>query len=295
VAPVLPLTLPYTVLYRRTVTSGSCNDVSNIIELIVYPDVTNNTITAPNPSSGCAIFDPGVISGTNPSGGNSIFNYFWAVSINGGGFQAVTGSDSISQSYDPPALDVVNNATTTYEYIRYVNSQGCSDESNSITITVYPGVDFTVSGVDPSTCVSTDGSITISGLNPLSFYDVSYDYNSSPVNLPNTPSDASGDIVITGLTSGNYTDISVSTTFCDSTGASISLVPNTGGPTATLSGNNSVCTGFPVNISIALTGSQPWSVTYTDGTTPVNVTNISSSPHVISVSPVINTTYTLIN
>jgi hypothetical protein len=33
----------------------------------------------------------------------------------------------------------LNNGTTTYEFIRYVNSQGCSDESNTVTITIYVG------------------------------------------------------------------------------------------------------------------------------------------------------------
>jgi len=64
-------------------------------------------------------------------------------------------------------------------------------------------------------------------------------------------------------------------------------------PTASVSGDATICNGASTNISITLTGTGPWDFTYTDGTTPVNKVGQATSPFTVSVSPVVTTTYSV--
>jgi len=64
-------------------------------------------------------------------------------------------------------------------------------------------------------------------------------------------------------------------------------------PAVTVSGSTTIITGQSTNITFTLTGTPPWNFTYTDGSTTTNVTNLNSSPYLITVSPISGaTTYT---
>lgn len=64
-------------------------------------------------------------------------------------------------------------------------------------------------------------------------------------------------------------------------------------PTASLVGSSTICPGNSAQLTFNLTGAGPYSITYTDGVTPVTVSGITSSPYFISVTPSVSTTYTL--
>jgi hypothetical protein len=67
-------------------------------------------------------------------------------------------------------------------------------------------------------------------------------------------------------------------------------------PTATITGTDTICYNFTSLISISLTGSAPWSVTYSDGTTQTTVNNITTSPYTFSTPKLASsTTYSLVS
>ncbi|MBW7868696.1 MAG: gliding motility-associated C-terminal domain-containing protein, partial [Brumimicrobium sp.] len=75
--------------------------------------------------------------------------------------------------------------------------------------TVNPNPTFTVAGTDPTTCIGIDGVITITGLTSNTSFDIEYgSYGPSTM-----VSNSSGSIIINGLASGNYVNVSVTNQF----------------------------------------------------------------------------------
>lgn len=62
-------------------------------------------------------------------------------------------------------------------------------------------------------------------------------------------------------------------------------------PTATLSGTKDIYFGQSTNLSFALTGDGPWTITYADSSTSYTV-NTTTNPYVVAVIPAKKTTYT---
>lgn len=151
---------------------------------------------------------------------------------------------------------------------------------NTITVTVLPTPTFTLASSGPTTCGGTDGTITLNGLSSSTSYTVNYTYNSTPSTPQNITTNASGSLTITGLPAGNYTSITVTLAGCPSAAASVTLndPPTPAAPTITAP-QNTICSGQSVTLTAnGCSGTVGWS------------TGASTSS--ITVSPIINTTYT---
>jgi hypothetical protein len=66
-------------------------------------------------------------------------------------------------------------------------------------------------------------------------------------------------------------------------------------PTGNITGSNTICEGISTNLTVNLTNGSPWSITYTDSTTPVTINGIDSATYIITIAPTSTQKYTLTN
>ncbi len=72
-----------------------------------------------------------------------------------------------------------------------------------------------------------------------------------------------------------------------------SVTPVVSGTASITSSNISICNGQSTSIVVSLTGTSPWTITYTANGNPISSPVINSSPYTFAVSPTTTTTYTL--
>ncbi len=102
----------------------------------------------------------------------------------------------------------------------------CVAESDQMVVTINPLPTFTLSKVDEQTCLGNDGSFTLSGLTNGATYTLGYSFNSTPVTPGTETANGSGEITISNLAPGDYTNITVTdANTCESVAASVTIDP----------------------------------------------------------------------
>ena len=186
----------------------------------------------------------------------------------------------------------ISAGTATFTFTENETTTTCSSTTPPVTVHPLPTGTIALSG-DAEICEGESSSleVTLTGTAPWS---ITYSDGNTPVTI-NAINSSPYIINVNPATTSTYTLTAVSDAHCNATSltgnAKVTVHPL---PTATLSGTTTICVGSPADLSLALTGTQPWSITYTDGVTPVTVSGITSSPYLIPVSPVTTTTYSLL-
>ena len=175
--------------------------------------------------------------------------------------------------------------------VREVNAAGCITNHHPLAVTVRPL---------PTAIISNSGTICVEDTHPINIsltgaapWNVVYAINGADqpaINIAASP------YTLNANTPGNYTVISVTdANSCTNTGIGNATVSHFPVPTATISGTTAVCAGQSATITIALTGAAPYDFTYTDGVTPVTVTDHPVNIYTFSVTPAAAVTYTLVS
>ncbi|WP_264549061.1 T9SS type B sorting domain-containing protein [Flavobacterium sp. N2820] len=145
-------------------------------------------------------------------------------------------------------------------------------------------------GTNPS-CNSSDGIITIEGLDAATSYNVTYFDDGTPIAIT-LISDASGNIMITGLNAGNYTDIVTNFPGCTTFTSNVTLTSNGTPATLTSITNNSpICE--PDNAIFNLTGTPNSIVAYTINSGISQTVTIDSAGNATVTVPLVTTSTTL--
>lgn len=293
-------TAPFTFTYTDGTTPVTVNNHPTATYTINNAPAGAYSITALTDANNC---NATALAGTV----NVVVNPLPTATITGGG-SACTGGTL-------PNVTFTFTGTAPFNFT-YSNGSGSTvvnnHPTNSFTITGAPAGTYSVTALsDANTCVGTslgvpvavvvnplptvssvtgggtvcsgttlpDVNFTFTGTAPFTF---TYTDGSTPVTITNHPTNS---FVINNATAGNYSVTALTDgNGCNATslGGTASVVVNPL-PTATVTGGGAVCTGSPLpDVTFTFTGASPFNFTYTDGTTPVNVSNHLTNTFTIS-------------
>ena len=167
-------TLGVTTYFRRVVSSGVCESISDTVKITVLPSISNNNI-ADNQIL-CNLEDAATIDGQIISGGETGDKRYQWWKITGGSWSQI----STAEDYTPLSL-----AADNYEFKRIAFSgsdNACIDTSNTVSITVYPDITGnTISSPSDTICTGLP-TITLKGSTPSGgkIDDYAYRWEISP-------------------------------------------------------------------------------------------------------------------
>lgn len=243
------------------------------------PAAPSNLTANPNP---VCMGLTAALSVTNNPGAT----YTWTASSANAGLTASANSNT--------SMAPLSTGTYTISVTQTV--AGCTSLPASLSVGVNPGAPVLtgVTGTNPSTCSGSDGIITISGAANNTTYTVNYTKNGSPVSTSLT-SNASGQIVISGQTSGVYASFNVTNSSnCTSNtlaGPVLLTDPNAPSAPANLTANpNPVCAGTTVNLSVT---NNP-GATYTWTASNANAGLVASTSNTTTMTSTVAATYTIL-
>jgi len=179
---------------------------------------------------------------------------------------------------------------STYYVSQLVPATGCESPRALLAVNVTPiPVIATATPVNPATCNSATGSITLTGLSGNTTYSLAYTKNGVPVTTTLTSS-SGGVGTIGSLSAGVYSAITVALNGCSSVAVGPFTLSDPSSPAAPVVTRNSpICSGNTINLT-ALSATTGVSYTWTG---PDNFTSTTQNPTIGNATILATGTYTV--
>ncbi len=272
----------WTVFSGSGTITNTASETSTITALGVGANVFEWTISnAPCPASTSQVTINGVATPTVAQAGpnqslcvdNTTLAGNAAV-VGTGTWSIISGSGTITNTTSPTST-VTGLAIGANVFQWSIANPPCPVSTSQVTITVNPVPVVTVNS--PTICAGQTANLLAAGATTYTW-------------TAGATGGVGGAATATPMANASYT-VTGTSLGCSNTAVSTVTVNQL--PSATVNGGGSVCAGNnTMPVVITLTGSPPWSMTYTDGTTPVTVA-VGASPYTI-VNPGVGT-YTVTN
>ncbi|GEM_PF-3302432 len=234
-----------TVTLDLTITNSNAGtDIQTVCDSYTWID--GNTYTESNNTATWIL--------TNASGCDSTVTLDLTITNSNTGIDTQVACDSYTW-IDGNTYTSSNNSATWI----LTNASGC-DSTVSLDLTIYYTPTFSLSGEDPSVCNASDGSILISGLSSSASYVLYYDSLSILSQTLTTMSNSVGEVLLSNLGAGLYTDFSLSFEGCAFLSLQIIDLNNPGAPIIDNQLDSTVCDAFVLlDISgVNLSGNQSY-------------------------------------
>lgn len=223
-----------------TVTLNGC--ISNIATAtLVDPSGPVISVSVNNPT-GCNTNNGSIVISTLTNGSSYIINY-----IKNG-----VAQPSVTQTASGGSVTISGLGAGSYTGIT-VTFNGCMSNAVVATLVNPAGPVITSTANNPTACATATGSIILSGLITGSSYTISYSKNGTAQPVI-TQTAAGGSVTIPALTSGTYTNITVTLNGCVSNVLGpITLSDPSAPATPVVTGNGPLCPGDTLELTATST------------------------------------------
>ncbi len=278
-----------TTYYYVTVT-GTCGTATSNTAAVIVNATTTITGQPLATQTDCQNATPTNLTVTATGAGTLTYQWYNNATNSNSGGTLISGATSAT--YTPSTATV----GTTYYYVIVTGTCGTA---TSNTAAVIVNATTTITGqplatqTDCQNATPTNLTLTATGTGTLTYQWYSNTTNST---TGGTLVATTATYMPSTATAGTVYYYVIVTGTCGAATSNTAQVKVNAPPTAILSGGpQTICFGNTASLTVTLTGTQPWSIVYNNGTTNTTVSGITSSPYTLSVSPTANTTYTLVS